>query len=185
MFHGHLDYLQKPPLGRRPNTKPRDHGTPNTHKVHWFILFCHVWGLAWIEIHWNSIWSRARSHITSHYTWGSMTTLHDFGGVLGQPLDTFFWTLTNNYESNKQMPGDFLFFCFLFALKKIPQFCGHSVLLTSLQSSQPALHWIQGWHECSLLYSTAQSEVMWQLSIAFCSIIAEAPIPNHDPIANL
>ena len=26
MFHGHLDYLQKPFLGDRPNTKPRDHG---------------------------------------------------------------------------------------------------------------------------------------------------------------
>ena len=24
-----------------------------------------------------------------------MTTLHDFGGVLGWPLDTFFWALTN------------------------------------------------------------------------------------------
>jgi hypothetical protein len=28
-FHGHLEYFQKPPLGGRPNTKPRDHGTPN------------------------------------------------------------------------------------------------------------------------------------------------------------
>ena len=27
MFHGHLDYFQKPPLGGRPNTKPGDHGT--------------------------------------------------------------------------------------------------------------------------------------------------------------
>ena len=39
--------------------------------------------------------------------------------------------------------------------------------------------------ECSLLYSTAQSEVMWQLSIAIYLIIVEAPIPNHDPIGNL
>ena len=31
MFHGHLDYSQKPSLGGRPNTKPGDHGTPNTH----------------------------------------------------------------------------------------------------------------------------------------------------------
>ena len=93
MFHGHLDYFQKPPLGGRPNTKPGDHGTPNAHN-HWFILFYHVWGPAWIEIHWNSIWLRARSHMTSHYTWGSVTTLHDFGGVLGWPLDTFFWALT-------------------------------------------------------------------------------------------
>ena len=29
--------------------------------------------------------------MTSHYTWRSMTALHDFGGVLGRPLDFFFW----------------------------------------------------------------------------------------------
>ena len=44
---------------------------------------------AWIKIHWNSIWLRARSHMTSPYTWGSVTTLHDLGDVLGRPLDTF------------------------------------------------------------------------------------------------
>ena len=49
---------KKPPLGGRPNTKPGDHGTPNAHN-RWFILFYHVWGPAWIEIHWNSIWLRA------------------------------------------------------------------------------------------------------------------------------
>jgi hypothetical protein len=54
VFYGHLDYFQKPPLGSRPNTKPRDHGTPNAHN-RWFILFYYVWGPAWIEIHWNSI----------------------------------------------------------------------------------------------------------------------------------
>ena len=26
----------------------------------------HVWGPAWREIHWNSIWLRTRSHVTSH-----------------------------------------------------------------------------------------------------------------------
>jgi hypothetical protein len=26
-------------------------------------------------------------HMASHYTRGSVTTLHDFGGVLGRPLD--------------------------------------------------------------------------------------------------
>ena len=41
VFHGHFNYYQKPPLGGRPNTKPRDHGTPNTHNC-WVILFCHV-----------------------------------------------------------------------------------------------------------------------------------------------
>jgi hypothetical protein len=38
MFHGHLDYPQKPLLGGRPNTKPLgDHGTPNTCNC-WFIF---------------------------------------------------------------------------------------------------------------------------------------------------
>jgi hypothetical protein len=76
MFHGHLDYFQKRPLGCRPNTKPGDHGTPNTHD-RWFILLYNVWGPTWIGIHWNSIWLRVRSHMTSHYTWGPVTTLHD------------------------------------------------------------------------------------------------------------
>ena len=93
MFHGHLDYFQKLPLEGRSNTKPGDHGTPNAHN-HWFILFYHVRGPAWIKTHWNSIWLRVRSHMTSHYTWGSVTTIHEFGGVLGQPLDTFMWALT-------------------------------------------------------------------------------------------
>ena len=46
----------------------------------------------------NKIWFRAQSHMTSHYTWGSVTTLHDFGGVLGRPLDTFFWALTISWS---------------------------------------------------------------------------------------
>ena len=50
----------------------------------WFILFNHVWGLAWIEIHWNSNWLRVWSH----------TTMLHFGSVLGRPLDTYFWALT-------------------------------------------------------------------------------------------
>jgi hypothetical protein len=94
---GHLDYFLKPPLGSRPNTKPGDHGTPSAHDC-WLILFYLVWGPAWIEIHWNSIWLRVRSHMASHYTWGSVTTLHDFEGVLGRPLDTFFWALTISWS---------------------------------------------------------------------------------------
>ena len=73
MFHGYLDYFPKPLLGGRPNTKPGDHGALNAHHP-WLILLYHVWGLAWIEIHRNSIWLRAWSHTISHYTWGSMTT---------------------------------------------------------------------------------------------------------------
>jgi len=83
MFHGHMDDYQKPPLRGRPNTKLGDRGISNAYN-RWLILFYHVWGPAWIGIHWISIWSRARSH----YTWGSVTTLHDFGGVLGQRLIT-------------------------------------------------------------------------------------------------
>jgi hypothetical protein len=48
----------------------------------YLIYFYHVWGLTWIEIHWSSIWLRVWSHMTSRYTWGSMITLHDVGGVL-------------------------------------------------------------------------------------------------------
>ena len=56
----------------------------------WLILFYHVWGPAWIEIHWNNIWLRVWSRMALHYTWGSVTTPHDFGGVLGQTTETFF-----------------------------------------------------------------------------------------------
>ena len=74
-FHGHLDCFQKKsPLGGRLNTRSRDHDTLNVHN-HWFILFYHAWRPVWIEIHWNSIWLRTRSHMTSHYTWRSVATL--------------------------------------------------------------------------------------------------------------
>ena len=92
-FHSHLDYFQKPPLEGRPNTKPGDHGPLNTHN-YWFIPFYHVWGPAWIEFIEISIWLRAWSYMTSHYTEGSVTTLHDFEGVLGRRLDAFLWALT-------------------------------------------------------------------------------------------
>ena len=66
--------------------------------IDWFYFY-HVWGPAWIEIQWNSIWLRVWSHMTtSHYTSGPMTTLHDFGGVLGWPLDTFFWALPTSWS---------------------------------------------------------------------------------------
>ena len=45
---------------------------------------------AWIEIHWNCIRLRARLHMSLHYTWGPVTTLHNFASVLGRPLDTSF-----------------------------------------------------------------------------------------------
>jgi hypothetical protein len=81
MFHYHLDYFPKPPLGGRHNTKPGDHGIPNTHNC-WIILLCHVWKPARIKTHSTSIWLRARSLMASHYTRGSVTALlHDVGGV--------------------------------------------------------------------------------------------------------
>ena len=42
VFHGHLDYVQKPSLGGRPNTKALgEHGTLNAHN-HWLLYFI-VW----------------------------------------------------------------------------------------------------------------------------------------------
>ena len=72
-------------------------GTPNTYN-RWLVLFYHAWGPAQTKIHWNSISLRTRSHMTSHYTWGFVITLHDFGGVLGRPLDTSFWALTVSWS---------------------------------------------------------------------------------------
>ena len=57
----------------------------------------HVRGAAWIKIHLNIIWLRPRSCMTSHYTWG-LWPLHDFGGVLGWPLDPFFRPLTISWS---------------------------------------------------------------------------------------
>ena len=91
MFHGRLDYFHKPLLGGRSWHSERSQPLI-------YSIFYHVQGPAWIEIHWNSIGLRARSHMTSHYTWGSVTTLHDFGGVLGRPLDTFFRALTISWS---------------------------------------------------------------------------------------
>ena len=88
MFHDHLDCFFKTTTWGRPNTKPWERGTMNATNC-WFILFYHAWGPAWI----NSIWLRARSHMTARYTWESVTTLHGFGGVLGRPSDPFFWAL--------------------------------------------------------------------------------------------
>ena len=51
----------------RSNTKPGDQSTPNAHN-HWFILFYHVWGSAWIEIHWNEHLDWGSGHIWLHTT---------------------------------------------------------------------------------------------------------------------
>ena len=90
--------FSKPPLGRRPNTKPRDHDTPKAHN-RWFILFYHAWGLTWIDIYWNSIWLRARSHTTSHYTWGVRDHTAWFWRCVGTAFGhLFLWTLTISWS---------------------------------------------------------------------------------------
>ena len=106
---GSLWLFSKPPLGGRPDTKPvGDHGTPNAPHNRWFLLFYHMLGPAWKKIHWNSIWSRAWWHMTSHYTWESMTTLNDVGGELGQwPLDTHF-LLGSHYNFMVTALGSFV-----------------------------------------------------------------------------
>jgi hypothetical protein len=65
MFRGHLDYLQNSPLGGRPNTK-----TLGRHPV------------------------RPVTYMASHYTRGSVTTPHEFGGVLG----LFLWAPTTSWS---------------------------------------------------------------------------------------
>ena len=93
-----LELFSRPSLRGRPNTKPGDHDTLNAHN-RWFLLFDRARGPTLIKIHWNSIWLRVWSHMTLHYTWGFITTLHNFGSVLGRwPLDTFLWALTISWS---------------------------------------------------------------------------------------
>ena len=47
-----------------------------------------------MEFHWNIIYLRAWLRMTFTLHLRVYTTLHDFGGVLGRPLDTFYWALT-------------------------------------------------------------------------------------------
>ena len=54
-----------------------------------WIYLNHTWGPVWIEIHWNSIWLRARSHTTPHYTWEPVTILHKIGGCVGTAFGHF------------------------------------------------------------------------------------------------
>jgi hypothetical protein len=61
-FHGHRDYFQKPPLGGRSNTKPRDHGTPIFTTIG-LLCFIMCEDPALIEIHCNNIWLRVPSHV--------------------------------------------------------------------------------------------------------------------------
>ena len=58
---------------------------------------------AWMKIHWNSIWLRVQSHVTSHYTRGPVTTPHAFGSVLGRPLVTSFGLSQNHGHGSRLM----------------------------------------------------------------------------------
>ena len=78
-------------------TQPGDHGTPNAYN-HCFNLFYHVWGPAWIEIHWKSIWLRP-GHIWLHTTLEDMWPHYMVLGVTWDNLWTlFFWALTISWS---------------------------------------------------------------------------------------
>ena len=98
MSHGYLDWFLETTSWRWTSTQNQETMAFRTltavGEFLSFFLFYHVWGHAWIEFHGNSIWWRIQSHMTSHYTWGSVTALNDFECVLGRPLDTFFWAPT-------------------------------------------------------------------------------------------
>ena len=90
MFHGYLDFFEQPPLGRRPNTKLGDHGTSDFEN-RWFKMIYHVWGSCMNKKkHWHIIKLRARSRMTSHYTWGPLSTLREFKSVSGRSFDPCF-----------------------------------------------------------------------------------------------
>jgi hypothetical protein len=62
-----------------------------------FLVGCHKFMVtalgSCVKWHLPSPW-RAQSHMMSHYNWGSMTTLHDFGGVFGTAFGHFFLGLS-------------------------------------------------------------------------------------------
>ena len=86
MFHDHLDYFQRSPLGGK-TWRPL-HSEISEPLIYYMFIMCEH--LAWTVIHWHSIWLRVWSHMTSHYNWGLVTTLHDFESVLGWPMNTSF-----------------------------------------------------------------------------------------------
>ena len=68
--------------------------TLTTVGLFYFIMREHPNGKKFIKIAFRWGPGHITLYTTSHYTWGSVTTLHDFGSALGRPLDTFFWALT-------------------------------------------------------------------------------------------
>ena len=97
VFDDHLDYIEKPPLEGRCNTKPGDHSTSKSHN-RWFLLISHVWGPVWIQsieiaIGWGP--RHIRLHAPLKAPW---PTLHDVGGVVRRPLVSLFWALTISWS---------------------------------------------------------------------------------------
>jgi len=91
MFHAHLDYFQKIPLLEVGSTQNQETMALRTFTTVGLLCFIMSEDLHEITSR-NS--SRDRSHTTSNYTRGPVTTLHDFGGTVARPLDIFFWALT-------------------------------------------------------------------------------------------
>jgi hypothetical protein len=85
MFHGHLDYFQKPPLRGRPDTKPWDHYTPKSHNC-WSLILYHVWGPRITEIAFG--WGLG--HLWLHTTFESPRPYHMILEVSWDGL----WTLS-------------------------------------------------------------------------------------------
>jgi hypothetical protein len=72
------------------------------------LYFIMVWGPAWIKKpRWNSIWLRGPVTYDFTNTRGSVTTPHDFGGVLRWPLGSHNFMVTALGSCVKQCPGSF------------------------------------------------------------------------------
>jgi hypothetical protein len=98
MFHDHVDYFQKPPLGGKPNTKPRDHGTLNAHNRS-FILFlsCVRTRMSRNSLKQHLVEDLVAYDLTlhlrvrDHITWFRRCIRTAFGHL-------FFWTLTISWS---------------------------------------------------------------------------------------
>jgi hypothetical protein len=86
MFHNHLDHF-KDYLLKVGLTQNRETMTFWNLTTIAFFLCEHP---TWIAIHWHNIWLNVWSHGTSHYNWGLVTTLHDFGSFLRWSMNTSF-----------------------------------------------------------------------------------------------
>jgi hypothetical protein len=99
MFHGHLDYFQKPSLGGRPNTKPWYHVTPSALN-RWFILFYHMWGPRMNKKFIQIAFGWGPGHIWLHTTLEGMWPHYNMMLEVcwGWHLDTFLWALTISWS---------------------------------------------------------------------------------------